>query len=76
MTGVTFTVMMGAVGRVVAPERRGMAFGIVTAGGSVGQFLVVPGTQLLLTELGYRMALIALAGLIAMAGSYLILAGR
>lgn len=67
MAGVTFTVMLGAVGRVVAPERRGMAFGIVTAGGSLGQFLVVPGAQLLLGELGYRMALIVLAGLVALA---------
>ncbi len=67
MTGVTFTVMLGAVGRVVPPERRTMAFGIVTAGGSVGQFLVVPGAQLLLGELGYHMAFIALAGLIGMA---------
>lgn len=67
MTGVTFTVMLGAVGRVVPPERRTMAFGIVTAGGSIGQFLVVPGAQLLLGALGYRMALIALAGLIGLA---------
>jgi len=67
MSGVTFTVMLGAVGRIVAPERRGMAFGIVTAGGSFGQFLIVPGAQLLLGELGYRLALIVLAGLIALA---------
>ncbi|MGV3479443.1 MAG: MFS transporter [Sphingobium sp.] len=67
MTGVTFTVMLGAVGRVVPPERRTMAFGIVTAGGSVGQFLVVPGAQLLLGQLGYHMAFIALAGLIGLA---------
>lgn len=66
MTGITFTVMLGAVGRVVAPEKRSMAFGIVTAGGSVGQFLVVPAAQLLLGEIGYRMALIALAGLIGL----------
>jgi len=66
MSGVTFIVMLGAVGRIVAPERRGMAFGLVTAGGSLGQFLIVPGAQLLLGELGYRMALIVLAALIAL----------
>lgn len=66
MTGITFTVMLGAVGRAVPPERRGLAFGIVTAGGSLGQFLLVPGTQLLLSDLGYRLTLIALAGLIAL----------
>ena len=67
MSGITFTVMLGAVGRVVAPEKRGTAFGIVTAGGSLGQFLVIPGAQLMLGEIGYRMTLIALAGLIAIA---------
>ena len=66
MTGVTFTVMLGAVGRIAPPERRSLVFGIVTAGGSLGQFLVVPAAQFALGELGYRMALIALAGLIAM----------
>jgi MFS family permease len=67
MSGITFTVMLGAVGRVVAPEKRGMAFGIVTAGGSLGQFLVIPGAQLMLGEIGYRMTLIVLAGLVATA---------
>ena len=65
LSATTFVVVLGAVGRVVAPERRGLAFGIVTAGGSLGQFLVVPGAQLLLGELGYRLALIGLAALIA-----------
>ncbi len=66
MTGITFTVMLGAVGRIVAPERRSMAFGVVTAGGSIGQFLVVPAAQLMLGELGYRMALTVLAGMIGL----------
>ncbi|RHW19116.1 MFS transporter [Sphingomonas gilva] len=65
MTGITFTVILGVVGRVVPPESRSMAFGIVTAGGSLGQFLVVPGAQALLTEFGYRQALIVMAAAIA-----------
>ena len=65
MSATTFVVVLGAVGRVVPAERRGLAFGIVTAGGSLGQFLVVPGAQMLLSEVGYRLALIALAGLVA-----------
>lgn len=65
LSATTFVVVLGAVGRVVPPEKRGMAFGIVTAGGSLGQFLVVPAGQLLIGELGWRMALVALAGLIA-----------
>ncbi|KTQ86038.1 MFS transporter [Aureimonas ureilytica] len=58
MTGVTFVVVLGAVGRFVPAERRGMAFGIVTAGGSVGQFLLVPVTQMAVEALGWRGALL------------------
>jgi predicted MFS family arabinose efflux permease len=65
LSATTFVVVLGAVGRVVTPERRSMAFGIVTAGGSLGQFLVVPAGQLVIGELGWRMALVALAGLVA-----------
>ncbi|ODU21295.1 MAG: MFS transporter [Sphingomonas sp. SCN 67-18] len=66
LSATTFVVVLGAVGRVVAPEQRSLSFGIITAGGSLGQFLVVPAGQMLLAELGYRLALIALAGLIAL----------
>ena len=66
LAATTFVVVLGAVGRVVPPERRGLAFGIVTAGGSLGQFLVVPAAQMLLTDLGYRLALIVLSGLVAL----------
>ena len=66
LSATTFVVVLGAVARVVPVRQRGLAFGIVTAGGSLGQFLVVPSAQLLLSELGYRLALIVLAGLIAL----------
>lgn len=65
LSATTFVTVLGAVGRVVPAERRGMAFGLVTAGGSLGQFLVVPAAQMLLGDLGYRLALVVLAGLIA-----------
>ncbi len=65
MSATTFVTVLGAVGRVVPAEKRSLAFGIVTAGGSVGQFLVVPGGQMLIAEFGWRNALVALAGLIS-----------
>ncbi len=65
MSATTFVTVLGAVGRVVPEAKRGMAFGIVTAGGSLGQFLLVPVGQLFIAELGWRMALIALAGIVA-----------
>ncbi len=66
LSATTFVVVLGAVGRVVAPEKRSFAFGVVTAGGSLGQFLLVPAGQMLLSELGYRGALWALAALVAL----------
>lgn len=67
-SATTFVVVLGAVGRVVSPEKRGSAFGIVTAGGSLGQFLVVPLAQILLGDLGYHQTLYIMAGLVALCG--------
>ena len=66
MAGVTFVVVLGAVGRAVPPEKRTLAFGIVTAGGSFGQFLVVPAAQGLLDSLDWRLTLFVLGGLVAL----------
>ncbi|MGX5774139.1 MFS transporter [Methylorubrum zatmanii] len=66
MAGVTFVVVLGAVVRLMPPERRGAAAGIVTAGGSVGQFLLVPATQIAVDGLGWRGALLAAAALAAL----------
>lgn len=61
MSGVTFVVTMGAVGKIVPPEKRTLAFGIVTAGGSLGQFFVVPMAQALIDGVGWRQSLNLLA---------------
>ena len=66
MAGVTFVVVLGAVGRAVQPHERTVAFGIVTAGGSLGQFLVVPAAQGLIDTLDWRAALFILAALVAL----------
>lgn len=65
LSATTYVVVLGVVGRVVPPAHRGLSFGLVTAGGSLGQFLLVPVGQVLIIELGYRLALIALAGVVA-----------
>ena len=65
MAGCTFTVVLGAVGKAVPEGKRTLAFGIVTAGGSLGQFLVVPAAQGLIDWLDWRMTLIVLGGMIA-----------
>ncbi len=77
LSGTTFVVILGAVGRVVPRERRGAAFGIVTAGGSLGQFLLVPATQMVLGSLGYRETLLIMAGFVVLCGVLAIgVAGR
>jgi len=59
-------VLMSAVARVLPPEKRGIAAGMVNAGGSFGQFLVAPIAALLTGAIGWVASLTAL-GLLALA---------
>ena len=69
LSGTTFAVVLGAVGRAVPPEGRSRALGIATAIGSFGQFVMLPGSLSLIGWLGWSAALIALAAVAAsMAG--------
>lgn len=61
MSLLTLPVVLGAVGRVVPAERRGAAFGLITAGGSFGQFAMVPGAQALLSTFDWHAAFMLLA---------------
>lgn len=54
LAGVAFVVALGAAVRAVPPEKRGLAAGLVTAGGSFGQFLLVPIAQGLIGGFGWR----------------------
>jgi MFS family permease len=54
-------VLMAATTRLVAPERRGMAAGIVNAGGSFGQFVFAPITQGITAAASWIVALQSLA---------------
>lgn len=60
-SATTFVVILGAVGRVVEPARRTMAFGIVTGLGSFGMFLMVPLANHWLLNGGWGWAFEALA---------------
>lgn len=46
--GSTFAVILPVVARSVSPSQRSTVMGIVSAGGSLGQFLVVPTGQILI----------------------------
>jgi len=55
------SVLMAATSRLMPPERRGLATGVVNAGGSFGQFLMAPLAAALTASLGWVGALQALA---------------
>jgi MFS family permease len=57
------SVLMAATTRLIAPERRGMATGIVNAGGSFGQFVFAPIAQGITAAAGWAAALQSLAAL-------------
>ena len=61
LSGVTFSVISGVLGRAFPPEKRSMALGISAAAGSFGQFAMLPITQTLLSQIGWHGALLALA---------------
>lgn len=68
LSGTTFAVVMGVIGRHTTPERRSLALGIASAGGSFGQFAILPVGQMLISTYGWQIALILLAvgvGLVA-----------
>lgn len=65
--GTTFPVILPVVARAVPPAYRSTAMGIAAAGGSMGQFIVVPGGQALISNLDWTGALWVLSLFVAMA---------
>jgi len=59
----SFSVLIGAVAKRLPPQHRGMASGIINAGGSFGQFVFAPVVQALIVLLGWMGAMWALAGI-------------
>jgi predicted MFS family arabinose efflux permease len=57
----TFGVVLPAVGRIASPEKRSLAMGLVSAGGSAGQVLLVPLVQGVRLNAGIAASLFALA---------------
>lgn len=65
LSGTTFVVVFGPVARAVSPEKRSQALGLVTAGGSLGQFLVVPAAQAALSAFDWRVTFMVMGVLAA-----------
>jgi len=66
LSGTSFSVILGVVGRAVPAEKRSMGMGIASAAGSFGQFAMLPGTLGLIGWLGWSAALLVLGLLVAM----------
>ncbi|PWR23192.1 MFS transporter [Zavarzinia compransoris] len=63
----SFGVVMTAVGKAAAPERRSQAMGLAGAGGSLGQVALVPVAQGLVDGWGPAVALLGLGAVILLA---------
>ena len=61
LSASSFGVVMGVVARSFDPARRSWALGVVGAGGSFGQFAMLPYGQALINAAGWRGALLLLA---------------
>jgi MFS family permease len=67
-------VLMAATARLLPPQRRGLATGIVNAGGSFGQFVMAPIAGALMVNLGWgnAMQVMGLLVLLAMPAAFLL----
>ncbi len=61
LSGTSFAIVFGAVGRIVPDEKRSMALGLAGSIGSIGQFTMVPVGQALLSTYGWSTVLMILA---------------
>ena len=60
----TFGVVLTAIGRAAPPEKRSMAMGLASAGGSLGQVLIVPLAQHITDLQGATTSLLVLAAIV------------
>ncbi len=61
IAGTGFGVVLPALARMVAPEKRAFALGLGTAAGSAGQLLLIPVAQQFISSYGWQTALLLLA---------------
>lgn len=61
MSGTSFSLVLAVIGRAAPPGRRGLYLGIGSAGGSIGQVVVVRFGQTLISSYGWVEALVLLA---------------
>jgi MFS family permease len=65
LSGTGFAVVLSVIGRSVGEQRRSLFLGLGSAGGSSGQLVMVPFSQILLDGYGWISALVCLAAISA-----------
>ncbi|QDQ28048.1 MFS transporter [Chitinimonas arctica] len=63
LSGCTYSVVFGVIGRNVPEDKRSQAMGLASAAGSFGQFLMVPVEQHLIASMGWVNALLILGAM-------------
>ncbi|GAB3251108.1 MFS transporter [Chitinimonas naiadis] len=63
LSGTTYSIVFGVIGRQVPESHRSQAMGIASAAGSFGQFLMVPVEQQLIAGVGWVHALLILSAM-------------
>lgn len=63
LSGTTMPVVFGVISRAMPAEKRSLAFGIAMSVGSLGQFVLLPGSRALIDSIGWANALMILAAL-------------
>lgn len=63
----SFSVVMGAAGKLLPPEKRAFASGVMNAGGSFGQFVFAPIVQMIIVSASWMTAMWSMAAVIFMA---------
>jgi MFS family permease len=63
LSGCSFSLVLGAFGKLLPAEWRSLAFGAGTAAGSFGQFLYSPLGVALMDQFGWQQALLIFAGI-------------
>jgi MFS family permease len=64
LAGASFTLVIGAFGRLMPPQWRTIAFGLGTAAGSFGQFLFSPLAVALIGGIGWQHTLVLFGGIV------------
>lgn len=63
LSGTTFPVVFGVISRALPPEKRSWAMGVAMSVGSFGQFVLLPGSNALISSTGWSTALVILAAI-------------